>query len=161
MREIEFRAKDFTGNWRYGSLLERKFFDFRDGVQDFVSNYYISTIENDWTTSSVALNKEYLIIPETIGQFTGLEDRNDKEIYEGDIVEMHYFFENHDPSTLGVFEDEDFIMGYLRYDELGLILIDKENNKYRVSEYVQEPCEELEVIGNIYDNPELLEVCDD
>ena len=90
-------------------------------------------------------------------QYTGLTDKNGTKIFEGDIVEMHYFFENHDPSTLGVFEDENYIKGYLIYDKLGLVLIDKNHDKYRVSDYVQEPCEELEVIGNIYDNPELLE----
>lgn len=156
MREIKFRAKDYTGEWRYGCLLERKYFDFKHGKD--ASMYYISSIEPDWTTSNIYTNKEYLVIFNTIGQYTGLKDKNNKEIYEGDIVNAHYFFENHDPINLGAFEDESEITGKIVFDLDGFRVIDKDDEERELPlSMIQEPVEELEVLGNIYDNPELLE----
>ena len=139
MREIEFRAyiKDIK------KIVDIYNIDFLQETISFTNPY-------DTKYTSREFNQVELM------QYTGLCDKKGTKIFEGDIVEMHYFFENHDPSTLGVFEDEAYIKGYLQYDELGLVLIDKNHKKCRVSEYVQEPCEELEIIGNIHDTPELL-----
>lgn len=148
MREIKFRAKDFTGKWRYGSFLERKYFDFRDGVQNFVSSYYISGIENDWTTSTVALNKEYLIISDTIGQYTGLKDKNGKRIFEGDILRnskndlfvVRYICGGFDCEPIKEFYKQPKIS----WNTLG---------ELQNASWVED---NTEVIGNIYDNPNLL-----
>ena len=145
MREILFRGKDDNNNWCYGYAIIGKRFK------------WASILPIDTIDDAPPMFDECEVELDTVGQYTGLTDKNGTKIFEGDIVEMHYFFENHDPNTLGMFEDENYIKGYLKCDELGLVLIDKNQVKYRVSDYVQEPCEELEVIGNIYDNPELLE----
>lgn len=89
-------------------------------------------------------------------QFTGLNDKSGKEIYEGDIVNMHYFFENHDRETLGAFEDEAEVVGVVRIDEMS-VYTDCKERRFDWVNYLEEPTEELEVIGNIYANPELLE----
>ena len=78
------------------------------------------------------------IDPETLCQFTGLYDKNGKEVYEGDVVKCWepYF-------DYGGIKDEEFIKK-VHYDE----------NMYII------PCHttiSYEVIGNIYDNPELIE----
>ena len=90
-------------------------------------------------------------------QYTGLKDKNGIEIYEGDIVNMHYFFESYDRETLGAFEDETEVVGVVRIDEMS-VYTDCKEGRFDWLNYLEEPTEELEVIGNIYDNPELLEV---
>ena len=69
MREIKFRGKTLSGKWVYGYAAK------------FNHNSVPVILED--TEDGIEPRK---IIPNTVGQFTGLHDRNGKEIYEGDIV---------------------------------------------------------------------------
>lgn len=94
-------------------------------------------------------------------QYTGLKDKNDKEIYEGDIIEIKYKEYAFDGSTL----IDRCIKGYIDYHYLSFdICIGEHDGIKTYSCFVQEMMlvdnfidEEWEVIGNIYENPELLE----
>ena len=99
--------------------------------------------------------KNTFIAPESTGlilmQYTGLDDKNEKEIYEGDIVLLDcYYYE--EPAFDGEFE--------VVYDEINgmWLLIDLEDreNIYTFENIRGYYKSEIEVIGNIYDNPELL-----
>lgn len=93
--------------------------------------------------------------PYPIMQFTGLTDKNGKEIYDGDIVKCHYFY-----SALGrdfgVYEAENEITGIIEIKEMGVWLETANENAGYLLSIGGLHEESLEVIGNIYENPELL-----
>ena len=132
MRTIKFRGR--SGNsWAYGNLHIVEHEEYGD------SAYIIGS----GSTTIVDIN--------TIGQFTGLYDKNRKEIYEGDIIRS--FDSKGDP-----------IIHYLLYDnkEAGFVAILKGSAKGdfgygRCYQQCITGCEK-EVIGNIYDDPELLKI---
>ncbi|MCW6665428.1 YopX family protein [Aerococcaceae bacterium NML191219] len=88
-------------------------------------------------------------------QSTSVHDVNSREIHKDDIVKMHYFYE--DRSSGAVREAEEEIIGVVGIDVLGTYT-ECEGYKYYWLNYLELPEEELEVIGNAYENPEILEV---
>ena len=85
------------------------------------------------------------VIPETVGQCTGLTDKNDKLIFEGDILR----FVNDDGETSNY-------EVYWSNDEAGWCI--KKEDAFDTMGCWDESRESFEVVGNIHDNPELLEV---
>ena len=128
MREILFRGKRVDNNeWVYGFLSKSR------GNNHFLS-LCIDHEENGVMLSSI-------VEPETIGQYTGLTDKNGKKIFEGDIV--RYNGEKH----IVVFETR----GETGY--FGIKIDHIETWGFCLSV----PAKLMEVIGNIHDNPELVE----
>ena len=81
-------------------------------------------------------------------QSTGLPDRNGKEIFQGDIISFSIFdWQDDDKQYTGVVTFED-----------GAMIIKKDEIDYLDLSYVYYQDDEMEIIGNIHENPELLEV---
>lgn len=133
MREILFRGKRvYNGAWLAGDLLANKY-----------------ERPNICPIGDVNC---YPVIPETIGQYTGLKDKNGEKIFEGDIVGVNLFGNAYYPWKV-VYIDKDAAFEFFRYVAVG-IYGGKATGHAKMSEYDKS---QIEVIGNIYDNPELLE----
>ena len=132
MREVLFRGKRTdNGEWEYGDLWCNPY-----GKRAVC---IVSPINDQGTTGG---NE---VIPETVGQYTGLTDKNGRKIFEGDIVEgnSEYFTYTH-PYGKVVYDGGQF---FISFDD---VLED--------IECLGAWANDVEIIGNIYDNPELLEV---
>ena len=127
MREILFRGiSEVTGEWAYGYLVKTQ----------IKGNEYFSIIPYDDLAKTLTEKRWFQVIPETIGQYTGLTDKNGKKIFEGDILYDSLF----DDNGLIVFQGGGF---------------DIEENDL-IWHCLDCDMSDFEVIGNIHDKPELL-----
>lgn len=84
-------------------------------------------------------------------QYTGLNDKNEREIFEGDIVKFHYFgFDGGETDNLKI--------GHIFYDSklCSFVIETQDNNCFYFGDtsHFEEPC--IEILGNIYENQDLL-----
>ncbi len=130
MRTIKFRGKSLrSGEWFYGNLFDK----------DTQGRTHITTTRKGCLC----------IDPDTVGQFIGLKDMSGKEIYEGDIIVVKGEYER-----------------VVLWDEMGWALMPCEyyHDKMFWVMNIQHPgmdwwklfANEIEIVGNIYDNTELL-----
>ena len=128
MREILFRGKSRdTNKWVFG---------------DFVSDFCAISHEDYLNEHGDIGYIMTYVIPETIGQYTGLIDKNGTKIFEGDIVKIHYDSAIWGNNREVVFEEGQWFF--------------KDNAKTQKSYIGAWGNSVVEVIGNIHDNPELL-----
>lgn len=85
-------------------------------------------------------------------QSTGLKDKNGKEIFEGDIVNCGYLFNGSPFDELDEYEEE---KGVVKFLNCGFNIKFKNDTNLFID--IMESCEDIEVIGNVYENKELLE----
>ena len=141
MREIKFRAIDRnSGKWVYGipfTFKENNFTDF-EAIHVCDSTGYWRIVQ---------------IIPDTLCQYTGLKDKNGKEIFEGDVVRTHFSF-GHEVTQ------EPFIIKWNKERAMfeGSKPKPLENDYLVTFSFFPEQRFLYEIIGNIHDNPELLGV---
>lgn len=139
MREIKFRGKRVdNGEWIDGNYYESGM----SGVYILQNQTQSKGVRGGIKIKDVCISFE--VISETVGQYTGLKDKNNVKIFEGDIVECVY---NGVLYTFVVVWDN---------SELDFKGTNGKENYGKHFEYLT-CCEEVKVIGNIYDNPELLE----
>ncbi|WP_376765759.1 YopX family protein [Enterococcus faecalis] len=96
-------------------------------------------------------------------QSTGLKDKNGVEIFEGDVVNIHWFYTDYDPETLGAIENEATAEKVVITKEFGNLGFwwnsgDDWVDLATLALTVQLHEESFELLGNVHENPELLEV---
>ena len=135
-REIKFRGKRLIdGTWIYGGFMKTQ----------RINKYQVG-----------GTSRYNTIIPETLGQYVGIHDKNGREIYEGDIIKSHY--------------GSIYIVKYFAdwgSFSLKLVFLNTEGKLSRATgrqHLYKNDCTRLEILGNIWDNPDLLggsdEECD-
>lgn len=123
MREILFRGKRFDkGEWVEGFLWKKKY---------NTNKLFISCFPDKDDNEEV-----FVVRPETVGQYTGLTDKNGTKIFEGDIVNC--LTSDFDGSDKYVYNYK--ITDITDFEQMGFL----------------DFCHEIEIIGNIHDNPKLL-----
>lgn len=144
-REILFRGKREYGDWVIGQYIKACAHWHKRGIhEDWI---VIRAIQNG---GMINILGRFAVIPETVGQFTGLCDKNGTKIFEGDIVKIVGDSNNDDWKDVNYIAQIVFIDG-------GFCAIDGTTNNYSFRRYCLSRCEfDLEVVGNIHDNPKLL-----
>lgn len=142
VREVIFRGKRVdNGEWVYGYYFKATHHWHNRGIhKDWIAT---DTVQNGgWCN----VRGKYAVIPETLGQYTGLTDKNGTKIFEGDILAFSdrlVYVHWHD--YCGCWD-----CSYIKaIDDKPTLHEDRNPNKWRYN---------AEVIGNIHDNKELLEV---
>lgn len=137
-REILFRGKLKTDN-----AINKK--------GDWVYGNYVTLMDGNHEISCIYGKGE--VVCKTVGQYTGLTDNNGKKIFEGDIVHAVY------KSGYTGIPDKDFGIGVIKYNGSYY-----SGAAYQIDTIGEPGCRvfsaslQVEVIGNVHDNPELMEV---
>ena len=146
MREILFRGKRLDNDeWIEGYYVRATHHWHKHGVHE------------DWIIAGAAANGGWFAIherravdPQTVGQYTGRNDKNGRRVFDGDILQMMAFYPDGTSERLAIvfvcWNDND--QCYVLCTEPGVHWDDFGN--YGSSAYYK-------IIGNIHDNPELLE----
>ena len=137
MREILFRGKRVdNGEWVEGLLV------FKNEIRVFTTHkWYDEGEEGEYDTT-----EDLRVIPETVGQYTGLTDKNGKKIFERDIVEFTDKYTRKKGRAEIVFEAFKWKYSGCYYGGNPIVWL-----------CIDDGSIEFEIIGNIHDNPELLE----
>lgn len=179
MRENLFRGKRLdNGDWiegyytelPCGSLGATIFSNDDEVVCEDTKSYIIKVFTKQHTNYSnsnplqVIECEKYEVIPETVGQFTGLCDKNSNKIFENDILKII-------SSIRSEIIDNTHAFGSEKRKDCAIVLWDYKTGGYKLKVYHEGKYKRIarfsighlcvykaEVIGNIYENPELLEV---
>ncbi len=130
MITYKFRAQDIASNkWLYGDIRHHK---------------------NDVCIFEQGGNRGEQVKPDTVGQFTGILDEDQHDIYEGDIIKIVEEFDDENVYTR---------IGVVCFEEGMYELQDKNGKHFAYLGWLMhdDAITKLEVIGNIHDNPEMLE----
>lgn len=144
MRNFLFRGKKTTdGGWVCGGLL-------RDGDDAYIVKISDKGIPTGHIVPEVKI-EAWQVKLETVGQFTGVRDRQGVDVYEGDIVDVCYHGNDTDEPCTGFvyFGGDDWLISFGNSLE--------ECERFDDVEFLTDFVDGLRIMGNVYDDPELLE----
>lgn len=131
---------------------------------EIVSVHEINFKNDTLTTESIdnGISKDVQMLVFILMQSTGFKDDNGVEIFEGDVVNIHWFYTDYDPETLGAIENEATAEKVVITKEFGNLGFwwnsgDDWVDLATLALTVQLHEESFELLGNIYENPDLLE----
>ena len=128
MREILFRGKTYDGEWVYGGYFEDRDYHF---IPRGIGAAFVEVEQG------------------TVGQFTGVFDKNDNKIFEGDIVDFYEVL-----GQQGIMEPfKKPFKGVVKYGN-GYYYVEYINKRNQKGKWNLSSCWHLEVVGNIHDNKE-------
>jgi len=147
MREIKFRGKTLedrgmlpAGSWIKGGY----YVDYCYGGCPEGKHYIVT-----WNSTGLGFVDLIQVDPETVGQYTGIKDKNGKEIWEGDI--LHHKWHSG-------YEQIEETVSEVKWRNGAFVVDDKKRADWLLSIHsLAEHWASVEIIGNIHDNPDLLE----
>ena len=140
MRPIKFRGRTFPGAWFYGNLVQ---------IDEDCRIQFKDSITDEDSGKTIEFYRSVSVDPSSIGQFTGLLDRNGKEIYEGDIITVNGRY----PRVVLWDMVSWALMPCEHYHDKHFWVM---NLQHPENDWWEKFADEMEIIGNIYDNPELM-----
>lgn len=127
MREILFRGqRTDTKEWVYGSLLQSEI-DTSGNVECMIVQRFADAMELD----------KFYVFSETVGQFTGLLDKQGKKVFEGDIIHVKEYYERRNGTVVADLERTGFKIEW--------------HTKTDFNEYLHVRIDAIEVTGTIHD----------
>lgn len=147
-REIKFRGKRIdNGEWVYGNLINK----IKPTEKE--PTFWCSLIQDGALTATE-------VDPETVGQLTGLLDRNGKEIYEGDVIKGKSYLYGHQLKPDGKQFDYKGVVEFQTQCDVGLCwVVSDGSGSWNLNKTVHrneiDYCTGV-IIGNIFDDPELI-----
>ena len=140
MREIWFRGKNpDNGKWYEGvySPYNWDFFGMKSEIPQIIILSEDKYLDGKWIE----------VIPETVGQYTGLTDKNGKKIFDGDILSAHFDESYPDDETLLLVGNNGYAFT-LKEEDSAPEIINNDDMRFFDETFV--------VIGNVHDNPGLM-----
>ena len=158
MREILFRGKRLQGgNWVEGYFFKS---DINKRERESGKATLIFTPDCDTFIMVPECHNSFMVVSDTVGQYTGLKDKNGRKIWEGDIIKT----DNGKQSSISVVKFGEYYPKMF-YDMMDMCLLPTkhlnangffaESTKHEDMILFKSPF--FEIIGNVHDNPELLE----
>ena len=159
MREILFRGRRLDNcEWEYGDMFQNH------DERIFVGELVVTDVSSNRFCDKYEIGTYFAAVdPASVGQFTGMTDKNGKKIFEGDIVRYVYepgegYWNSNQNSVIKWREPGWYMEGIKGTNKYALMCGYMTTVPYASVSNEQKNIKVFEVIGNIHDNPELLEV---
>ena len=145
MRDMLFKGKTESGMWIEGDLIH-----YESGEVAILERPF-----SKYGYESVEIVRRTKVLVDTICQYTGLTDKNGNKIWENDIVKKHFY------TDYDAYANSEEYVGIVEFTDCAWVIKTKNANRECSRPIIESlayshDVEYFEVIGNIFDNPELL-----